>query len=73
MKQKILITFALCILIILVCTIIGLIAGATIGGNYFTEFEAFGNRGYEATGILGALIGAVLGFVGAYFCTKFRH
>lgn len=33
----------------------GFIVGATIGGNYFNDFTAFQMRGYEATGLIGAL------------------
>ena len=43
--------------------IIGLIAGAFIGGNWFTDFVFNGVRGYEATGQLGALAGAFIGGV----------
>lgn len=40
--------------------IIGWITGANIGGNYFTDFTFNGVRGYEATGQIGSIIGAVL-------------
>jgi hypothetical protein len=50
----------------LVAALVGVIVGAGIGfgiganygGNYATDFEFAGVRGYEATGLLGALIGA---------------
>ncbi len=44
--------------------IIGWITGANIGGNYFTHFTFNGVRGYEATGQIGGIVGAVL-FAGA--------
>ena len=40
---------------------LGLIIGAFIGGNYMTEFEFSGVRGYEAVGRIGAYIGAAVG------------
>lgn len=40
---------------------VGLFVGMNIGGNYFPDFEFMGGRGYEATGYLGAIIGAVAG------------
>lgn len=47
--------------------IVGLIFGATIGGNFFTSFECFGVRGYEATGILGSIIGGAIGALSGVF------
>lgn len=38
-----------------------LLVAAIIGGNLATNFEFAGNRGYEATGGIGLLIGLVLG------------
>jgi hypothetical protein len=43
--------------------VIGLVVGASIGGNYAVDFEFAGNRGYEATGLLGAIIGFPVGVV----------
>ncbi len=43
--------------------VIGLFTGMNIGGNYFTEFEFMGGRGYEAVGYLGAITGAVIGML----------
>lgn len=43
----------------------GMIIGALIGGNFATQFEFNGVRGYEATGQIGAIAGAALGLV---FC-----
>jgi hypothetical protein len=44
--------------------VVGLLVGATIGGNMADDFRFAGNRGYEATGVMGALIGFVVGIVG---------
>ncbi len=41
--------------------VLGLITGANIGGNYFTEFEFGGVRGYEAVGNIGAIMGGAVG------------
>jgi uncharacterized transporter YbjL len=35
--------------------------GVCLGGNFFTGFELFGRRGYEAVGNLGLIVGLVLG------------
>lgn len=40
---------------------LGAFIGAVIGGNFATNFEFAGNRGYEATGGIGLLVGVVLG------------
>jgi hypothetical protein len=40
--------------------VVGLITGIQIGGNYFTSFEFLGNRGYEATGLIGSWVGLVI-------------
>jgi hypothetical protein len=49
--------------------VIGLLISMTIGGNYFTDFHVFGVQGYEATGLLGGYIFAVVGgvFLAKYF------
>ena len=38
-----------------------LVLGAFVGGNFATSVELFGLRGYEATGVLGLLMGLVVG------------
>lgn len=48
-------------LLALVGLVIGLITGIQIGGNYFSDFEFEGERGYIATGNIGARVGAVIG------------
>jgi len=45
----------------LLFAVIGVIAGVYYGGNYASNCEFNGARGYEATGQLGALIGMVFG------------
>lgn len=36
----------------------GFFAGVMVGGNYATDFEFMGRRGYEATAWVGAALGA---------------
>lgn len=40
---------------------VGLFIGAMYGGNYATQFMFNGVQGYEATGLVGMYIGAVVG------------
>ena len=40
---------------------LGLVVGAWYGGNYATDLVFNGQRGYEATGQIGAILGFVLG------------
>lgn len=42
-------------------TVAGWVLAATIGGNLMTSFTFAGGRGYEATGPIGAIVGAVAG------------
>lgn len=42
-------------------SILGLLIGAFIGGNFMTDFKFNGVQGYEATGQIGAILGAVIG------------
>jgi hypothetical protein len=61
------------ILIGLVAAVIGLIAGAIIGGNLTAIYELIlgypfvfnGREGYEATGQIGFILGALVGLVGS--------
>ncbi len=55
--------------------VIGFVVAATYGGNYATGFEFVGLRGYEATGLLGELVGFVtFGLLGFYFLARLtRH
>jgi hypothetical protein len=43
----------------LVGAVVGLVVGANIGGNWFTSFSFGGQRGYEATAMIGAWVGAI--------------
>ena len=40
---------------------VGLFVGAFVGGNFATGFQLFHLRGYEATGVLGLVLGVLLG------------
>ena len=42
---------------------VGLLIGAYIGGNIAQDFTLFGVRGYEATGQLGFILGAIMGIL----------
>ena len=61
------------ILIGLVCAVIGLIAGAIVGGSLAGIFELVfgfapvfnGREGYEGTGQIGFILGALAGLVGS--------
>lgn len=50
----------------LVCGVLGLASGALIGGNYAERFVFNGVRGYEATGQIGFLLGALLGVISGW-------
>jgi hypothetical protein len=55
-------------------TLLGLIVGANIGGNWFTSVSIAGQRGYEATGLVGAVVGGVaLGGVGVWLGLRRRR
>ena len=41
----------------------GININVNIGGNYFTDFQFMGGRGYEAVGYLGAIIGTIIGML----------
>jgi hypothetical protein len=51
---------------------IGLVLGAFIGGNFATDSELLGLRGYEGTGRLGLLLGLALGGVGGVMVARRR-
>ena len=69
MKNKIAFFF-LAVVGTLVLGILGLVIASTWGGNYAVDFVAFDLRGYEATGVIGASIGLV---VGAVLSLRFYH
>jgi hypothetical protein len=51
--------------------VLGLVAGANIGGNWFTSVSLPGQRGYEATGLIGAVVGGVaFGAVGLWLALR---
>ena len=52
---------------------IGLVVGANYGGNQATDFVFAGQRGYEATGMLGALVGCTTGVIGAVIVASWRQ
>jgi hypothetical protein len=57
----------------LIGAVLGLIVGANIGGNWFTSLSIAGQHGYEATGMLGAWVGAVaLGATGLWLALRRR-
>jgi hypothetical protein len=62
MPKIILRTFVV-LLIGFVSGVIGWIVGALIGGNYAEQFVFNGVRGYEATGQLGFIFGALIGLI----------
>ena len=43
--------------------IVGFLVGTSIGGNYFTDFRLWTWVGYEATGWIGIIVGALLGAI----------
>jgi hypothetical protein len=51
----------------------GLLIGANIGGNWATSFSLGSLHGYEATGMLGALIGALAIGMGTLWFTLRRR
>jgi hypothetical protein len=70
MKKKVLRVSGV-ILIGFVCGILGLVIGALIGGNFAEQFVFNGVRGYEATGQVGLIFGALAGlFAGWWFLIK---
>jgi hypothetical protein len=50
----------------IVAGVVGLIVGALIGGNFAQQFIFNGVQGYEATGQVGFLIGAVVGLTAGW-------
>jgi hypothetical protein len=48
---------------IIVCGVLGFMAGTFIGGNYAQNFTFLDVRGYEAAGLLGLIIGVIVGGV----------
>lgn len=48
----------------------GLLIGMNIGGNYFSTFEFGSWTGYEATGMIGLMVGGLLGGLSGLFIGK---
>ncbi len=70
---KIIWRVVLVLVIGLVTGILGLLAGIVFGGNYAVQFVFNGVRGYEATGQIGLIAGALLGlFLGSWALLKGR-
>ena len=68
--KAVLLTFALGIPGMLV----GLIVGATIGGNWFTSFSLGDAHGYEATANIGTVVGGVaFGAIGVWLGLRRPH
>ena len=47
----------------LIFMIIGFLVGTSIGGIYFSDFRLWTWVGYEATGWIGIIVGALLGAI----------
>lgn len=58
------------ILLFLVGAVVGLITGMNIGGNYFSTFQFGTWTGYEATGMIGLMIGGLVGALGGMIFGK---
>lgn len=66
-------TVTLTLLAAFVGALAGLLLGANIGGNWATSFSLGSMHGYEATGALGALIGAIAIGAGTLWLTSHRR
>ncbi len=70
MPKRVITIFAV-IVIGLVFGVIGLVIGAQLGGNYATQFVFNNVQGYEATGQIGFILGALIGLIsGWWFLVK---
>ncbi len=63
MIRKILYGIVGSVFFLIVGLLVGLIVGSFIGGNFMMDFEFAGNRGYEATGLIGAMVGGPMGAI----------
>ncbi len=57
MKRKRFLTVVFGLVLMIVGAVGGFIIGMYLGGNYFVNFEFANVRGYEAVGLVGAIIG----------------
>jgi len=62
-KSKRFLTVVFGLVMMIVGAIGGFIIGMYLGGNYFVNFEFANVRGYEAVGLVGAIIGFSLGLI----------
>lgn len=60
---KIIRRVVLVLVIGVVTGIVGLLAGILFGGNFATDFTFNGVRGYEATGQIGLIVGALVDLI----------
>jgi hypothetical protein len=63
-------TFVIVLAGALLGAIVLFLVGAIVGGNFATDFELAGLRGYEAAGVLGILVGLVTGGGAAAFVCR---
>ena len=61
------------LLIGLVFGVLGWIVGALIGGNFAEQFVFNGVRGYEATGQVGFILGALAGLISGWRLLETRR
>lgn len=69
-STRIIITIVSVLVLAFFGMILGLITGMNIGGNYFTDFEFMGDRGYIATGNIGLFIGLILGALSGFLLSR---
>jgi hypothetical protein len=65
--RKTVLRFLAVIVIGFISGVIGLISGALIGGNYAEQFVFNGVQGYEATGQIGFILGALIGSISSWW------
>ena len=65
--QRSALRFLAVILIGFLFGVIGLVIGAQLGGNFATQFVFNGVRGYEATGQIGFIFGALFGAISTWW------
>ena len=63
---KNLVRILIVVVIGLLVGVFGWIMGALIGGNYAEQFVFNGVRGYEATGQIGFILGALIGLFSSW-------
>ena len=73
MKHKRFLTILFSLVLMIFGAIGGLIIGMYLGGNYFVNFEFANVRGYEAVGLVGAIIGFSFGLIIAIMIVCYAH